>query len=85
VPEVQAAVILLGVDIPGLNGLEVLRRLNSAQVTRVSRVVMVTARTGERDILAALELGAIDHIAKPFSVPVLIHKVRVALRQNQPW
>lgn len=82
VPEVQAAVILLGVDIPGLNGLEVLRRLNSAQITRVSKVVMVTARTGERDILAALELGAIDHIAKPFSVPVLVHKVRVALRQN---
>jgi diguanylate cyclase (GGDEF)-like protein len=85
VPEVQASVILLGVDIPGLNGLEVLRRLNSAQVTRVSKVVMVTARTGERDILAALELGAIDHIAKPFSVPVLVHKVRVALRQNQAW
>ncbi|HEY0529691.1 MAG TPA: response regulator [Gemmatimonadaceae bacterium] len=85
VPEVQASVILLGVDIPGLNGLEVLRRLNSAQVTRVSKVVMVTARTGERDILAALELGAIDHIAKPFSVPVLVHKVRVALRQNQTW
>ena len=85
VPEVQASVILLGVDIPGLNGLEVLRRLNSAQVTRVSKVVMVTARTGERDILAALELGAIDHIAKPFSVPVLVHKVRVALRQTQAW
>jgi diguanylate cyclase (GGDEF)-like protein len=85
VPDVQAAVILLGVDIPGLNGLEVLRRLNAAQVTRVSRVVMVTARTGERDVLAALELGAIDHIAKPFSVPVLVHKVRVALRQNRSW
>jgi diguanylate cyclase (GGDEF)-like protein len=84
VPELHAEVILLGLDLPSLNGLEVLRRLNAVEVTRVSKVVMLTARTDERDILAALELGAIDHIAKPFSVPVLVHKVRTALRQNQP-
>jgi len=83
VPEIQASVILLGVDLPGLNGLDVLRRLKGVEVTRVSSVVMLTARTGERDVLAALELGAIDHIAKPFSVPVLIHKVRTLLRQSQ--
>jgi DNA-binding response OmpR family regulator len=49
----------------------------------VSSVVMLTARTGERDVLTALELGAIDHIAKPFSVPVLMHKVRTLLKQSQ--
>ncbi|HVS59418.1 MAG TPA: response regulator [Gemmatimonadaceae bacterium] len=83
VPEVQARLILLDVDLPSLNGLDVLRRLNAVKVTRVSSVVMLTARTGERDVLAALELGAIDHIAKPFSVPVLMHKVRTVLRQGQ--
>ena len=83
VPEIQASVILLGVDLPGLNGLDVLRRLKAVEVTRMSSVVMLTARTGERDVLAALELGAIDHIAKPFSVPVLMHKVRALLRQSQ--
>lgn len=83
VPEIQASVILLGVDLPALNGLEVLRRLKAVEVTRVSSVVMLTARTGERDVLTALELGAIDHIAKPFSVPVLMHKVRTVLRQGQ--
>ena len=83
VPEVQARIILLDVDLPSLNGLDVLRRLNAVKVTRVSSVVMLTARTGERDVLAALELGAIDHIAKPFSVPVLMHKVRTVLRQGQ--
>jgi len=82
-PEVQATVILLGVDLPALNGLDVLRRLKAVEVTRVSSVVMLTARTGERDVLTALELGAIDHIAKPFSVPVLMHKVRMVLRQGQ--
>jgi PleD family two-component response regulator len=82
-PEVHAAIILLGVDIPALNGLDVLRRLKAAEITRSSSVVMLTSRTGERDVLAALELGAIDHIAKPFSVPVLMHKVRTVLKQIQ--
>jgi diguanylate cyclase (GGDEF)-like protein len=81
IPQVRASIILLGVDIPALNGLEVLRRLNSSGVTKGSAVLMVTARTGESDVLAALELGAVDHIAKPFSVPVLMHKVRSVLRQ----
>jgi diguanylate cyclase (GGDEF)-like protein len=83
VPEVQASVILLDIDVPALNGLEVLRRLNSGGITEKSSVVMLTARTGESDVLAALDLGATDHIAKPFSVPVLMHKVRSVLRQNR--
>ncbi len=84
-PEIQASVILLGVDIPALNGLDVLRRLKAGEVTRLSNVVMLTSRTGERDVLTALELGATDHIAKPFSVPVLMHKVRTVLKQGQTW
>lgn len=84
-PEIQASVILLDVDLPALNGLDVLRRLKAGEVTRLSSVVMLTARTGERDILSALELGAVDHIAKPFSVPVLMHKVRTVLKQGQAW
>ncbi|HKR09441.1 MAG TPA: response regulator [Gemmatimonadaceae bacterium] len=84
-PEVQASVILLGVDIPALNGLDVLRRLKAGEITSKSSVVMLTSRTGERDVLTALELGAMDHIAKPFSVPVLMHKVRTVLKQGQAW
>lgn len=82
VPTLRTSVILLDVDLPGLNGLDVLRRLNRAKVTKASKVVMLTARTGEGDVLTALELGAIDHIAKPFSVPVLLQKVRVALHAS---
>ena len=84
-PEVQASVILLDIDLPALNGLDVLRRLKAGEVTRMSNVVMLTSRTGERDVLTALELGATDHIAKPFSVPVLLHKVRTVLKQGQAW
>jgi diguanylate cyclase (GGDEF)-like protein len=83
IPEVQARIILLDVDLPSLNGLDVLRRLNAVDITRGTSVIMLTARTGERDVLASLELGAIDHIAKPFSVPVLMHKVRTLLKQGQ--
>jgi diguanylate cyclase (GGDEF)-like protein len=83
VPEVHARIILLDVDLPSLNGLDVLRRLNAVDITRGTSVIMLTARTGERDVLASLELGAIDHIAKPFSVPVLMHKVRTLLKQGQ--
>lgn len=79
-PAIRGRVVLLDVDLPGLNGLDVLRRLTRANVTRASKVVMLTARTGEADVLAALDLGAIDHITKPFSVPVLLHKVQVAMR-----
>ena len=84
-PEVQASVVLLDVDLPALNGLDVLRRLKAGDISRLSNVVMLTARTGERDVLAALEMGATDHITKPFSVPVLMHKVRTALKQAQSW
>ncbi|HEU4747845.1 MAG TPA: response regulator [Gemmatimonadaceae bacterium] len=83
VPEVRASIILLGVDLPALNGLEVLRRLNLVGVTKSSNVVMLTARAGESDVLSAFELGAVDHIAKPFSVPVLMHKVRSLVRQTR--
>ena len=83
VPEVRGNIILLDVDLPTLNGLEVLRRLKAVEVTRVSKVIMLTGRTGERDVLTALELGAADHITKPFSIPVLMHKVRTLLKQGQ--
>ena len=83
VPEVRASIILLDVDLPTVSGLEVLRRLKAVEVTRVSNVIMLTGRTGESEVLAALELGAIDHITKPFSVPVLMQKVRTILKQSQ--
>ncbi len=84
-PEVQASMILLDVDLPALNGIEVLRRLKAGPISKLSNVIMLTARTGERDVLTALEMGATDHITKPFSVPVLMHKVRAALKQTQVW
>ncbi|MBA3645248.1 MAG: response regulator [Gemmatimonadaceae bacterium] len=80
--DVFPRVILLDVDLPGANGLDVLRRLKSAKVTDRSRVIMLTGRTRESDILTALDLGAADHVSKPFSIPVLMQKVRTALAET---
>lgn len=78
-PSVRPAVVLLDVSLPGVDGLAVLRALSRAGIARRSRVIMLTARSLESEVLQALELGAHDHIAKPFSVPVLMQRVRVAL------
>lgn len=76
----DARVVLLDVDLPGLDGVSVLRRMHRDGALRDTRVIMLTVRAGEDEILAALELGAFDHVAKPFSLPVLMHRVRRALR-----
>ena len=82
-PAVVPRVILLDVDLPALNGLDLLRRLHRAGITNRSRVVMLTARVGEQDVLTALSLGAADHVAKPFSVAVLLQKLRTVLGEDE--
>ena len=80
-PELTPSLIMLDVDLPGLDGLSVLRRLAADDVLSSTRVIMLTARAGETEVVAALELGAFDHVAKPFSLPVLMQRVRRALRR----
>ena len=80
-PELHGRVLLLDVDLPGLDGVSVLRRLAADGVLADTRVIMLTARTAEDEVLRALELGAIDHVAKPFSIPVLMQKLRRALAE----
>jgi diguanylate cyclase (GGDEF)-like protein len=80
-PELRAGVVLLDVGVPTLNGFEVLSRLAADGTLRTTRVLMLTAYTAEEDVMRALELGAADHLAKPFSVPVLMQKVGRALER----
>ena len=81
-PLIDARVILLDVDLNGLDGLTVLRELKKSAVTEHSNVMMLTARSTEREVLMALELGAVDHVAKPFSMPVLLQRVRALLKNG---
>jgi len=70
--------VVLDLMLPRLDGLEVFRRLR--QVAPVP-VVMLTARGGEDDRVAGLELGADDYVAKPFSPRELTARVRAVLRR----
>ena len=76
--------LLLDVDLPGLNGLGVLRRLAHDGVLQRTRVIMLTVQSAESEVLEALELGACDHGVKPFSLPVLLQRMRHTL-QVQPF
>jgi DNA-binding response OmpR family regulator len=78
-PAVHARVALLDVDLPGLNGLALLKQLMRDGVGHRTRFIMLTLRSEEREVVQALEMGAFDHVAKPFSVPVLMQRIRRAL------
>ncbi len=80
VPRLAPPLLVLDVDLPGLDGLSLLRRLAGAGALERPRVIMLTARAAEAEVLEALELGAFDHVAKPFSVPVLMERIRRAQR-----
>jgi len=73
----QPDCVVLDLGLPGVDGLEVLRRLRTW--TQVP-VVVLTAIDSERDKVAALDLGADDYVTKPFGVAELMARIRVALR-----
>jgi two-component system phosphate regulon response regulator PhoB len=75
-------VILLDLMLPGMDGLEVARRLKKEEATKDIPVIMVTAKGEEADIVTGLEVGAEDYITKPFSRKVLIARVRAVLRRK---
>jgi two-component system phosphate regulon response regulator PhoB len=68
--------------LPGIDGLEVARRLKADPLTRSVPILMLTAKGEEADIVTGLEVGAEDYITKPFSPKVLIARVRAVLRRK---
>lgn len=74
-PGRRPALVLLDIDLPALDGFGVLRGLAARGLLPELPVLVLTARASEPDVLAALDLGARDHVAKPFSLPVLLARV----------
>ncbi|MBM3991101.1 MAG: response regulator [Planctomycetes bacterium] len=74
--------VLLDLMLPGLDGLEVCKRLQADAVTEAIPVIMVTARGEESDVVAGLSLGADDYVTKPFSPKELLARVRAVLRRR---
>ena len=75
----SARVLLLDVGLPGLDGFGVLRALGDAGILAESAVIMLTARSSVAETLLALELGATEHITKPFSLAVLLRRIEQVL------
>ncbi len=73
--------VLLDVMMPGMDGLETLRRIRDKDAVPV---IMLTARGDEADRVVGLELGADDYMPKPFSPRELLARVRAVLRRTRP-
>jgi two-component system alkaline phosphatase synthesis response regulator PhoP len=79
----QPDLMILDLMLPGVDGLEVCRRLKRDSRTQHLPMVMLTAKGEEADIVTGLELGADDYITKPFSPRVLLARVRAVLRRKK--
>jgi two-component system cell cycle response regulator len=75
--------VLLDIDMPGLNGHEVLAHLKSDRELKDIPVVFLTGKTGTEDIVAALRAGAQDYLKKPFETAELIARVGAAVRTKR--
>jgi CheY-like chemotaxis protein len=76
---VRSRLILLDSELDDGDGYDLLHDLQSTGASRQSRVMLLSNRSTESDVLRALELGAFEHVAKPFSLPILMQRVRRAV------
>ena len=72
---------VLDLMLPGIDGLEITRRLKKNPQTEHIPIIMLTAKGEESDIVTGLELGADDYITKPFSPRILVARVKASLRR----
>ena len=76
--------VILDVMLPGMDGLEICRRLRADVSVATVPIIMLTAKADEVDRVVGLELGADDYVVKPFSPKELIARVRAVLRRGRP-
>ena len=75
--------VILDLMLPVLNGLEVCRELRGGERTREIPILMLTAKAEETDQVVGFSLGADDYVTKPFSVKVLMQRVKALQRRHQ--
>lgn len=76
--------VLLDLALPGLEGLEVARRIRARPELAATRIIMLTAKTQPSDIVRGLEAGADDYVTKPYDREVLLARVKAVLRRGMP-
>jgi two-component system phosphate regulon response regulator PhoB len=77
-------VLVLDLMLPGLDGLELCRRIRQEPATAPLPIIMLTARAEEADRVAGLEVGADDYVVKPFSPRELVARIKAVLRRVHP-
>lgn len=75
--------VILDLNLPGLDGLEVCERLRQDDRTTSVPIIMLTARIDESQKISGLDMGADDYVTKPFSVKELMARVRAVLRRSE--
>lgn len=73
--------VLLDIMLPGLDGMQVLKRLRADASTQTIPIIMVTAKTTEADKVRALDSGADDYLTKPFGVMEMVSRCKALLRR----
>lgn len=80
--EVKPSLYILDIMLPGMDGLEILRRIRADARLEETPVLMLTARTSEMDKVKGLETGADDYVVKPFGIMELQARVKALLRRT---
>jgi two-component system phosphate regulon response regulator PhoB len=73
--------VILDLMLPGMNGLEICRELRNSPTTAAVPILMLTAKAEETDQVVGFAMGADDYVTKPFSVKVLLQRIKVLLRR----
>jgi len=74
--------VILDIMLPGLNGLDVCRKIKSNPELKDTPIIIISAKSEELDVVLGLELGADDYVAKPFSTKVLLSRIKAVLRRG---
>ena len=80
--EIKPDIILLDVVMPGLHGTEVCKKLKSDERYKHIPIIMVTAKSTEKNIVDGLNIGADDYLTKPFSMKILIARIKALIRRK---
>lgn len=75
--------IVLDLMLPGIDGLEVCRRLRSSAETKDVLILMLTAKGEEADHLIGFSVGCDDYVVKPYSVKILLERIKALIRRRE--
>lgn len=79
----QPDIVISDIMLPGINGLDLCRKLKNNPKTQKIPIILISAKGDELDVVTGLELGADDYLPKPFSLKILLSRIRAVLRRGK--